>query len=503
MKSSTHKALRAVYATISLGAVSLGMVSVLLTPVFTIPVQADIYHAVEAGESLASVAKRYNVTPQTLRDINQLGNISENSALASMLLRVPGEGQSQSKAQTATKKVASKPSTKAAPKANYSGSVTKYISYKVQPGDTVESLAASFSQSGQKVSAGEIRRKNNISDQPDAGSTLLIPATTIYSASAQMNPSSRNLEIAADRGDIGVSVSEEVALPFARAIPTAETSGYQAPNSSTTKTVIQKTPVVSRGNLSGRGGFPSPNVDGARILQPGEELLTTPSPRVRSTPTATGTNTAKVARISTAGARIRRLPDASAVTLYKCATGTEIAVTAQRNGWSAILMSDRSTGWIPSRNLKLTGASVDIASQVETNEESRGDDTASGWKSGYSSNHPAVRNALTYMGTRYVYGGTSRRGIDCSSLVQHAYRTAGVRLPRTAAQQARVGKPVATENLQPGDRLYFSASGRRIDHTGLYMGNGLFVHASGSARKVTVSKLSDRRLWNIYVGARR
>ena len=503
MKSSTHKALHAVYATLSLGAVSLGMVSILLTPVFTSPVQADVYHAVETGESLSSVAKRYNVTPQTLRDANQLGNISENSALASMLLRVPGESQAQSKTPGAAKKVTARLSTPSAPKAHYSGSVTKYISYKVQPGDTVESLAASFSQSGQQVSAQDIRQKNNINDQPNAGSTLFIPATTIYSASAQMNPSSRDLETAADKGDIGVSVYEEVALPFARAIATNETSGYQAPNSSTIKTVVQKTPVVSRGNLSGRGGFPSPNVDGARILQPGEELLTTPSPRVRSTPVATGTNTAKVARIFTGGARIRRLPDSSAVTLYKCATGTEIAVIAQRNGWSAILMSDRSTGWIPSRYLKLTGASVDIASQVETNEESRGDDTASGWKSGYSSNHPAVRNALTYMGTRYVYGGESRRGIDCSSLVQHAFASAGVRLPRTAAQQARIGTPIPPEKLQPGDRLYFSASGRRIDHTGLYMGNGLFVHASGSARRVTVSKLSDRRLWNIFVGARR
>lgn len=497
MKSSTHKTFQTLYATLSLG-----VFSVLLTPVLTTPAQADIYHSVEPGESLASVAKRYNTNPAALREANQLGNISESSVLSAMLLRVPGEDAEKS-ASRAVKapadKAAVKSSTPAAGTGRYSGSVTKNIFYKVQPGDTVESLAASFTQSGQTVTAQDIRQKNKISGQPAAGSTLLIPAKTTYGASAQMNPpvaTARAVETSSDRGNIGVSVSEEVALPFARAVQTSGTPSYQAPNSSPAR----KTPVVSRGNLSSRSA--SQNIDGARILQNGEELLTTPSPRVRTTPTATNANMAKVAKIATAGARIRRLPDATAVTLYKCSTGTEIAVIAQRSGWSAILMSDRSTGWIPSRYLKLTGASVDIASQVETYER-RGDDTASGWRSGYSSNHPAIKHALSYLGTRYVYGGTSRRGIDCSSLMQHSFGSAGVRLPRTAAQQARVGKPVAPENLQPGDRLYFSASGTRIDHTGLYMGNGLFVHASGSARKVTVSRLADRRTWNIFVSARR
>lgn len=491
MKSSTHKALHTLYATISLG-----IFSVLVTPILTAPAQADTYHSVEPGESLATVAKRYNTSPDALREANQLGNISENSVLSAMLLRVPGEGDPQVAARPA--KATARSSASAG---RYSGSVTKYISYKVQPGDTVESLAASFSQSGQNVTAQDIRQKNRIADQPVAGSTLQIPARTMYGISAQMNPpvaTARAIE-SSDRGDIGVSVSEEVALPFARAVQTTGAPSYQAPNART-----QKTSAKSRGNLSGRGGYPSSNIDGARVLQNGEELLTTPSPRVRSIPSAkTSSNMARVAKIASSGARIRRLPDATAVTLYKCSTGTEIAVTAQRNGWSAILMSDRSTGWIPSHYLKLTGASVDITSQVETNDQRGGDDTANGWKSGYESNHPAIKHALTYLGTRYVYGGESRRGIDCSSLVQHSFRSAGVRLPRTAAQQARVGRPVAPENLQPGDRLYFSASGRRVDHTGIYMGNGLFVHASGSARKVTVSRLSDRRNWNIFVSARR
>jgi len=494
MKSSTNKTLRTLYATLSLG-----MFSVLIPSVFTATAHADVYHSVEPGESLATVAKRYNTSPNTLRQANQLGNLGENSTLPAMLLRVPtGDAPVKQAAPRA------KGSTPSASAGRYFGTITKHIPYVVRAGDTVESLAASFSREGQSVSAADIRRANKIDDQLEVGKNIRIPITTTYSAAAQLNPAApapRQLETISDRGDIGVSISEESDLPYARAITASSKPLYQ-----TAKAPVAqgqpKTITPNRGNLSSRGGYASSNLDGAQILQNGEELLTTPSPRVRTTPVA-NSNLAKVAKISKGDARIRRLPDAGAVTLYKCSTGTEIAVLKQQGTWSAILMSDRSTGWIPTHYLKMTGVSVDITSQVETTSRAGGDDTANNWKSGYSSNHPAVKHALTYLGTRYVYGGESRRGIDCSSLVQHSFRSAGVRLPRTAATQAKVGKPVAPENLQPGDRLYFSASGRRIDHTGIYMGNGLFVHASGSARKVTVSKLSDRRNWNIFVSARR
>jgi cell wall-associated NlpC family hydrolase len=170
-------------------------------------------------------------------------------------------------------------------------------------------------------------------------------------------------------------------------------------------------------------------------------------------------------------------------------------------------MSDRSTGWVPTRYLRFTGSEVDISAQLAARSAALSNpnyNRFTGDSSGnYSSNVPAVSYALGWLGTPYRYGGTSRRGIDCSSLVQQAFGAAGRRLPRTAAQQATVGQPVDPSNLQAGDRLYFSASGTRIDHTGLYIGNGQFVHASGRGRGVIVSNLADPHQWNIFVGARR
>jgi cell wall-associated NlpC family hydrolase len=349
----------------------------------------------------------------------------------------------------------------------------------VQAGETVESIAARYTQGGYPVTASAIRAKNNGLEQPSVGYRLLIPLQSVSYRTQQ--PAVRQVSTSNPAGQ------SEVAREVVSAPPV-----YQAPSSRAA----------------------APRLDGARVLGSGEEAAVTGSAVARPASAPASAPTAKVAVIAKTGARIRRLPEASAATLYQCAKGTELAVTQQRNGWSAILMSDRSTGWIPTHYLKFTGASVDISTQVLTNvRTARAHSyTPRGYvasRSGYavrgtfSSDHPMVAEALKWLGTRYVYGGTTRNGIDCSALVQNSFRACGYRLPRTAAEQARVGTPIAVNDLQPGDRLYFSASGRRIDHTGLYMGNGLFVHASGTGRSVIVSNLFDRRNWNIYVGARR
>lgn len=473
------------------GALALGL---------TLPASADTYHAVTNGETLAAIAKRYNVKTNALREANKLSNLGDNSPLAAMLLRIPGANETASgnviatpatpapRAATAFRQQNPSQST-----ARYFGTVTRTVPYVMKNGDTLESVAARFTQNNESVSVAELRSRNNLSGTPRVGTLLQVPVKATYGvsqASAQMQPRAAARTISADSGDsaaISVVSASASGEPVARVITANAAPVYQAPN-------------ASRGQLAARGGYGT-MVDGARVLQNGEELMSAPRTSTRSSSLPATHNLARVAKISQNGARIRRLPDADAVTLYNCKTGTELAVIRQKGAWSAILMSDRSTGWLPTRYLKFTGASVDITSQVET--QDRGDDTASGWTAGYQSNHPAIRYALSWLGTPYVYGGNSKRGIDCSALMQRAFAASGKKLPRVSRDQAKVGMKVSPENLQPGDRLYFSASGTHVDHTGLYMGNGLYVHASGGARKVVVSRLREPRSWNIFVGARR
>jgi cell wall-associated NlpC family hydrolase len=102
---------------------------------------------------------------------------------------------------------------------------------------------------------------------------------------------------------------------------------------------------------------------------------------------------------------------------------------------------------------------------------------------------PAVDLAQQYLGVPYVWGGESPSGFDCSGLVQHVYGKLGVDLPRVAADQARVGQPVASlADARPGDLLAFHSP---VDHIGIYAGDGLMVVAPKTGDVVKVQKVYD------------
>jgi cell wall-associated NlpC family hydrolase len=103
---------------------------------------------------------------------------------------------------------------------------------------------------------------------------------------------------------------------------------------------------------------------------------------------------------------------------------------------------------------------------------------------------PAVDVAQQYLGVPYVWGGESPSGFDCSGLVQYVYGQLGVDLPRTAAEQARVGQPVAgLADARPGDLLAFHDP---VDHIGIYAGNGLMVVAPKTGDVVKVQPVYDQ-----------
>lgn len=121
-----------------------------------------------------------------------------------------------------------------------------------------------------------------------------------------------------------------------------------------------------------------------------------------------------------------------------------------------------------------------------------------------------LQQSFEYIGTPYQWGGNSlTRGVDCSGFVQQLWGRIGVQLPRTAAQQALVGKPVARlEDLRPGDRLYFWEERRnKIGHTGIFLGffqdgGAYFIHSS-RGRGVDTDDLREPRWLNTLVAARR
>lgn len=108
------------------------------------------------------------------------------------------------------------------------------------------------------------------------------------------------------------------------------------------------------------------------------------------------------------------------------------------------------------------------------------------------------------VGAPYRWGGTSPAGFDCTGFVLWVYGQFGVELPHNEAGQLASGPSVAADDLQPGDVLVFANTYRGgLSHTGIYVGNGRFVHAVDERHGVAVSSLWDSYWGPRFVGASR
>jgi len=114
--------------------------------------------------------------------------------------------------------------------------------------------------------------------------------------------------------------------------------------------------------------------------------------------------------------------------------------------------------------------------------------------------------AKTKLGRKYVWGATGKgETFDCSGFTSYVYKKNGIHIPRTSRNQAKYGKYIARNNLKKGDLIFFDTSRHRkgyVNHVGIYLGNGKFIHASSAKKKVTISNLSKFYAQR-YVGARR
>ena len=111
--------------------------------------------------------------------------------------------------------------------------------------------------------------------------------------------------------------------------------------------------------------------------------------------------------------------------------------------------------------------------------------------------------AYGFLGTRYRFGGSSRRGIDCSSFVQQVFREMEVSLPRTAREQFEIGHEVPPSDLQKGDLIFFRTYAPFPSHVGIYLGNNRMIHASSRDRRVVISPLNTPYYRARFIGAKR
>jgi cell wall-associated NlpC family hydrolase len=167
----------------------------------------------------------------------------------------------------------------------------------------------------------------------------------------------------------------------------------------------------------------------------------------------------------------------------------------------ATTVSSRFIGAVRALALVVAVSVLPALSEAQvTPEKSAADSAATPHRRGgfaiFGGNAGAVRDSLVtlarqQLGRRYVLGGTSPdRGFDCSGLIRYVLAKLDIRVPRTAAQQERVGERIAkdTAELQPGDLVTFGR-GSGASHIGIYVGDGRFIHASSTAGRVVESPL--------------
>ena len=150
-------------------------------------------------------------------------------------------------------------------------------------------------------------------------------------------------------------------------------------------------------------------------------------------------------------APVRAEPDDSAEQVTQLLLGEPLTVEERRDGWVRILTAYDYPGWV----------------RAEVVEEGEGALPAD------ASGAP-VDVARSYLGTRYLWGGMSERGIDCSGLVHMAYRRLGRLVPRDADQQEDAATEVA--ELEVGDLVTY---GEPVDHIAFWVGDGRILHSTG------------------------
>ena len=186
-------------------------------------------------------------------------------------------------------------------------------------------------------------------------------------------------------------------------------------------------------------------------------------------------------RTNTDSVNVRADASTDSEVLASVGVGTIVTVNGFKDGWYDVTCKYGTEGYIRSDLLDLTSSNTSSSAIAET--------------------------AMQHLGTRYVWGGASAGGFDCSGYTMYIYKQYGYALPHTASGQWQSGigtKVYSIGELQPGDLVFFNDpsrnAGKACSHAGIYIGNGQHIHASSSKNGVVISDLTSGYYNRYFIG---
>lgn len=231
-----------------------------------------------------------------------------------------------------------------------------------------------------------------------------------------------------------------------------------------------------------------------------EQVETKTEEVVQETTQEQKTTVIKTLYVNSTSINLRKEANTSSEIIANLPVNTAVEVLAENNGWSQVKASGKE-GYILSTLLSAQKQETSRAMAAPRTEETKKETAKEEVPAPSGKGSTAVETAQKYIGSRYVYGGSSPSGFDCSGFTSYVYKQHGITLNRTAAGQYSNGVAVDRSNLQPGDLVMFGKSG--INHVGIYIGGGMIVHAANPSRGVTTDTINSGYYNNNYVGARR
>lgn len=210
---------------------------------------------------------------------------------------------------------------------------------------------------------------------------------------------------------------------------------------------------------------------------------------------------AKNAKIKTTASSVavKLMPSAESETIETLANNASCKVVSGGTNWTKIISPKNQIGYVRTSEVSvITEAKAKKTQSAKT--KAGADVSPSSFGTGKGA--ALVAQAAKHIGTRYVYGGASPSGFDCSGLVQYACRKLGVSVGRSASAQYSNGTAVSRNNLQAGDLVFFSRGGG-ISHVAIYAGGGQVIHAPRVGKRICYQSLSSLSESLRYVGARR